>query len=234
MKKITFTLMTILVLTLTACSSGTTNTQQAATNQSTDTSPTEMPLASKLVVGSFKLEGTDNAITAEQATELIPLWQVYQQLSTSDTAAQEEISSLADQIQETMTPNQITAIDAMNLTPQDIFTTMQEQGIQFGGNGQQNGQGTNGQSNGGNFQRPEGGGGEFFVRPDSGGQGGGPGGGGPGGFSGGQNLNPEQIATAQARREANGGGGNFRFNSTPAPLIEALVKLLQERAAPSS
>jgi len=230
MKKITITLMTILVLALTACSGGTSNMQQAATNQSTDTSHTEMPLASKLVVGSFKLEGTENAITAEQATELIPLWQVYQQLSTSDTAAQEEISSLAEQIQETMTADQITAIDAMNLTPQDIFTTMQEQGIQFGGNGQQNGQGTSGQSNGGNFQRPEGGGGEFFVRPE----GAGPGGGGPSGFGGGQNLSPEQIATAQARREANGGGGNFRFNSTPAPLIEALVKLLQERAAPSS
>ena len=231
MKKITITLIIVLVLALTACSEGASNTQQSNQGQSTNTSANEMPLASKLVIGSFKLEGTDNAITAEQAAELIPLWQVYQQLSTSDTAAQEEITALTDQIQETMTAGQKNAIDSMNLTPQDIFTTMQEQGIQFGGNGQQNGQGTKGQSNGGNFQRPEGGGGEFFVRPDGGGQGGGPGG---NGFGGGQNLSPEQIATAQARREANGGGGSFRFNSTPAPLIEALVKLLQEKTTPSS
>jgi len=221
MKKLTITLMTIIVLALTACS-GASNTQQSNQSQTTNTSPNEMPLASELVIGSFKLEGTENAITAEQATELIPLWQVYQQLSTSDTAAQEEVTSLTEQIQETMTADQKTAIDAMNLTPQDIFTTMQEQGIQFGGNRQQS-QSNDNQQNGNNFGPPGGGGGEFFVRP-----------GGGGGFGGGQNFSPEQIATAQARREANGGGGNFGFNSTPAPLIEALVKLLQERAAPSS
>jgi len=229
MKKITITFMTIFVLTLTACSGGTSTTQQAATNQTTTTSPTEMPLASKLVIGSFKLEGTGNAITAEQAAELIPLWQVYQQLSTSDTAAQEEITALAEQIQEAMTTDQMNAIDAMNLTPQDIFTVMQEQGIQFGGNRQQS-QGSGSQQSGSNFGPPGGGGNEFFVRPEGGGQGGGPGGGGSGGFGGGQNLSPEQIATTQALREANGGGGNFRSNNTPAPLIEALVKLLQEKA----
>lgn len=233
MKKITFSLFTVLILALTACSGSPSNTQQFNQGQSTNTSPNEMPLASKLVVGSFKLEGTDNAITTEQATELIPLWQVYQQLSTSDTAAQEEVTALTEQIQETMTTDQMNAIDTMNLTPQDIFTIMQEQGVQFSNNG--NGQGTNGQNNGqfpngGNFQPPEGGGGQFFGGPG----GGGSGGGGSDRFNGGQNLNPEQIATLQARRAENGGGGNFRFNSTPAPLIEALVKLLQERATPNS
>jgi len=231
MKKIIIALITILVLALTACSGGASNAQGSNPDQATNTTPDEMPLASKLVIGSFKLEGTENAITVEQADELIPLWQVYQQLSTSDTAAQEEITSLAEQIQETMTSDQMAAIDAMSLTPQDVFTTMQEQGIQFGGPGQQGQNGTQqngdfGPPGGGNFTPPDGagpGGGGF-------GGGGGPGGGGPGGFNNGQNLNPEQIATAQARREANGGGGNFGFNSTPAPLIEALVKLLQEKA----
>lgn len=212
MKKLTFSIFTVLILALTACSSGTPTPQQSSPDQATNTTPGEMPLASKLVIGSFKLEGTENAITAEQATQLIPLWQVYQQLSTSDTAAQEEITSLAEQIQEIMTTDQMAAIDAMNLTPQDVFTTMQEQGIQFGGNRQQN-------QNGNNFV-PPGGGGESFVPPE----------GGAPGVGGGQNLSPEQIATAQARREANDGGGNFGFNNTPAPLIEALVKLLQEKA----
>ena len=226
MNKITFTIFTILALTITACGS-TSNTQQFSQGQSTDTSPNEMPLASKLVIGSFKLEGSDNTITAEQASELLPLWQVYQQLSTSDTAAQEEVTALTEQIQETMTTEQMNAIDAMSLTPQDIFTTMQEQGVQFGGN-QQQAQNNGSQRNGNNFGPS--GGGEFFVPPE----GGGPGEGGPGRFNDGQNLNPEQIATAQARRAENGGSGNFRFNSTPAPLIEALVKLLQDRATHGS
>jgi len=228
MKKLTFSIFTVLILALTACSGGTSNAQQSSPNQSTNAAPAELPLASKLVIGSFKLEGTDNAITTEQAAQLLPLWQVYEQLSSSDTAAQEEVTALAEQIQETMTSDQMTAINAMNLTPQDIFTVMQEQGIQFGGNRQQSSQGNGNQSNGGNFQPPEGGGGEFFVRPGNGG--GGPGGG-PGGFGGGQgqNLSPEQIATMEARRAENG-GSNFRFNSTPTPLIQALVKLLQEKA----
>ena len=228
-KKRTFSIFTVLILALTACSSGTSSTQEVNSSESTDTSSIDLPLASKLVIGSFKLEGTDNAITAEQAAQLLPLWQVYEQLSTSDTAAQEEITALAEQIQESMTSEQMAAINALNLTPQDVFTLMQEQGIQFGGGRQQNSQGRSGQSNDGNFQRPDGGT-EFFVRPGNGE--GGPGaGGGPGGFGGGQgqSLSPEQIATMEARRAKNG-GNSFRFNSTPAPLIQALVKLLQEKA----
>jgi hypothetical protein len=221
MKKLTFTLITILILVLTACGGGNTpDTQQFGPGQNGDVSNAELSLASKLAIGSFKLEGTDNAITAEQASELILLWQVYEQLSTSDTAAQEEITALTEQIQETMTEDQITAINAMNLTPQDIFTTMQEQGIQFGGNGQQGAPEAG--SNGG-FPAPPGGGDTVFVGPGPGG--GGPGG--PGGGFGGQNLSPDQIATAQAARAENGGG--FRFNGAPTPLIEALVKLLQEK-----
>jgi hypothetical protein len=229
MKKLTFSIFTILILALTACSGGTSNNaQQFSPGQSTNASPAELPLASKLVIGSFKLEGTDNAITAEQAAQLLPLWQVYDQLSTSDTAAQEEVTALVEQIQETMTPDQMTAINAMNLTPQDIFTLMQDQGIQFGGNRQQNSQGSGNQSNGGNFQRPEGGG-QFFAGPGGAGAPGGNGGSSRFGGGQGQGLSPEQIATAQARRSQNG-GGNFRFNATPAPLIQALVKLLQDKA----
>jgi len=225
MKKITLTFFTIIMLTITACSGNTSNTQQLNPGQNNNGTQAELSLASKLVIGSFKLEGTKNAVTSEQAAELLPLWQVYTQLSTSDTAAQEEVTALTEQIQETMTDDQIKAIDAMNLTPQDIFAVMQEQGIQFGGNRQQQGQSGN-QQNGNNFGPPGGG---DFVRPEGSAPGGGPGGGGPGGGFGGQNLSPDQIATAQAARAENGGGG-FRANGTPAPLIEALVKLLQEKA----
>jgi len=226
MKIPAFSIPVILILALTACSGSNPSTQQFDPNQNNNASNAELPLASKLVIGSFKLEGTDNAITTDQAAGLLPLWQVYLQLTTSDTAAQEEISALADQIQETMTPDQAKAINAWNLTPQDVFATMQEQGIQFSGNRQSN-QANGNQQNGGNFSPP--GGGEFFVRPQGSTQDGGPGGGGPGGFNPGQNLSPEQIATAQARRAENG-GGNFRFTPTPAPLIEALIKLLQAKA----
>ncbi len=115
MKKTTFAVIILLALIVTACGSAS-NATQTFPGQSTNTAARELPAASKLAIGSFKLEDTDNAITAKQAADLIPLWQVYVDLSTSDTAAPEEISALTDQIQETMTSNQIQAIDSMNLT----------------------------------------------------------------------------------------------------------------------
>jgi len=223
MKKITLTIFTISMLILAACGSNTSNTQQFNPNQSNNGASAELPLASKLVIGSFKLEGTDNAITADQAVDLLPLWQVYQQLSSSDTAAQEEITALAEQIQETMTSEQMQAINVMNLTQQDMFTLMQEQGIAGQGRGSFPQNGSNGPGGNNSFQPPAGGDGGFAGPP-----GGGPGGGGGGGFNNGQGLDPQQIATAQARRSQNG-GGQFQFNGTPAPLIGALVEFLQKK-----
>lgn len=225
MKKISLMILTIFILILTACS-GTSNTSPSTSGQSTDIAATELPTVSKLVVGSFKLEDTDLAITSEQAIELLPVWQVYQEVSTSDTAAQAEIDALIEQAQETLTSKQMDAINAMNLTQQDVFTIMQERGIQFGGD--QNIDRGSGSQNGdipsGGFQ-----GGEGFPGGGGGFPGGAPpdGGGFPGGDFGGeapQGLSEDQIATAQASRPAGGG------NTVPPMLINALIELLKSRA----
>ena len=218
MKKILLSVLTVMTLTLTACGGASNGTQQAAPGQQGGS----LPIQEQILIGTFKLEGTDQAVTAQQAAQLIPLWQVYNDLSTSDTAAQEEIDGLVQQIQDTMTPEQIQAIADMNLTRQDIFTIMQDQGITQGrsqGNGnRQNGQ--NGNDGGSGFRPPEGFGG-------GGGGGFGGGGGGFGGGPGGGSFTPEQIATVQAAR---GQGGGFGFNRIPSGLIDALVQYLQKKA----
>ena len=215
MKKITLATLTILTLILTACGASSNTPQAGPANQDRT-----LPLATQLIVGTFKLDGTAQAITAEQARELLPMWQVYQDLITSDTAAQEEIDGLVEQIHGTFTTEQVQAITDMNLTQRDIFTLMEEKGLSLGGTQRNNSSGGNGTGNGNNF--PGGGFGgppDGFVPPDGGFQGG------PGG--GGQNLNPEQIATAQAARQQGGrGGGAFM----PTALLDALIKLLQEKA----
>jgi hypothetical protein len=217
------TILTILVLTLTACGAAS-NTPQADPNLLTDSYENALPVSTQLLIGTFNLEDTDLAATPEQAQELIPLWQVLQSLSSSDTVAQAEMDALVGQIQETMTPEQIQAIKAMNLTQDDLFATLQEQGL--GGQGGGNFiQGESGNSGSGTMPvPPTGADGQVFVPGSGGGQGGGP------GFGGGQGqgLSPEQIATAQARRAENGGG--FRLTNTPAPLIAALIQFLQEKA----
>jgi hypothetical protein len=172
-----------------------------------------LPVDMQLIVGTFKLEGTQNAVDAATAKELIPLWQAVQSLGSSDSTSTLEMDALYKQIEETMKPEQIAAIEEMKLTRQDITSVAQEMGLNFqgGGNsgnftpeqrataqaGRQNGQGFNG---GGNFP----GGGPFG--------GGEPGG---GGFNSGQRATP-----------APGQAGQFRSNTV---FLNAIIKLLQSK-----
>jgi hypothetical protein len=115
----------------------------------------------------IKLDGTSNAVTAQQAAQLLPLWQSLQQIeSTSapqgtpqgspgaqpNTAMMQEIGSQIVSIQNAMTPAQIQAITVMNLNRQDISTVFQQAGIIYAGPGQGGGFG----SNGGTFTPPQG------------------------------------------------------------------------------
>ena len=156
MKKLTIATLTILTLILTACGSASSSTPQAGPGSQGGT----LPAATQLIVGIFKLEDTDQAITADQARQLLPLWQVYQDLLISDTAAQEEINALVEQTQEMLTADQTQVIAAMNLTQQDVFALIQEKGM--GMTRQNNSGGGNGAGNGNNF------GGGGFVPPDGG------------------------------------------------------------------
>jgi len=214
MKKNIITLLMISAVLLTACgNAGTNSTSNANSNpQQADGTTREIPLSTKLAIGTLKLEETDFAVASDQASDLLPLWQVLKSLTESDSAAQEEINAVVEQIQETMAPDQLNAIDAMNLTGENFFSIIQEMDLvpQFSGTG---------------TDRPAGGG----VPPEGGFPGGDPGGGGgPGsGFGGdGGQLSPDQIATAQARRAENGGGFGNRLLT---PLTEAVITLLESK-----
>ena len=91
--------------------SGTTTTVSAASGLST---------ANKLALGTLKLEGTSQAVTVSQATQLLTLWQGYQSLNNSDTSSQVELDALVKQIDGTMTTDQIKTINAMDLTDQSV------------------------------------------------------------------------------------------------------------------
>jgi hypothetical protein len=110
-----------------------------------------------------------------------------------------------------MTPEQVDAIEAMQLTREDMSAIMEEQGIAMSG---RPGAGNTDSQGGGGFTPPEGG-----MPPGD------MPGGAPAMGPGGQTLNPEQLATAQAAR-AQGGG----FNRVPPALLEAFIKFLEERA----
>ena len=222
MKKLLLATLTILTLILTACSASSTTLQASPATQEVT-----LPLATQLIIGTFKLEGTDQAVTTEQAKELLPMWQVYQDLLTSDTAAQEEVDGLVEQIQETMTAKQTQAITDMKLTQRDIFTLMQEKGLGLGG-GQRNNSGGNSTGNGNNS-----GGNGGFASPD--GSGGFPAGSPPdgGGFPGG-----DFPGGNQSRNNSNGNSQSGTDTTTTARpqinaatvLLDPLIEFLKQKA----
>ncbi|MBI1794796.1 MAG: hypothetical protein HYR70_11490 [Chloroflexi bacterium] len=222
------TLLLVFALAITACSGASSQNGQspAGTGQGQGFNNRPISPQLQLATGIFKLEGTPQAVDAKEAAQLIPLWQLFGQLSTSSSSAPQEVTAVLDQIKSTMTPGQISAINAMNLTNRDAFTFMQQQGIV-----QSDGFGSNGTPDANRTFR--GGGDQAGGGHAGGGEGGGPGGNIPGGGfnGGGQNLNPSQIATLQARRAQ--GGGDFN-NRLPAELLNALIKLLQSKITPST
>jgi hypothetical protein len=219
MKKILLITLLLLTLTLTACGSAS-NTDQVSSTQESATLPT----ATQLAVGTLKLDGTEQAVTANQANELLVMWQVYQDLSSSDTAAQEEIDGLVEQIQETMTTDQTNAIKAMNLTQQDVFALMQEQSGDFT-QARQSSSSSNSMQSGGGFAPPDGG--MAGGPPDGGSL---PGGAPPDGGIGGMGSAGSSTSTGQTQATGTGAGAGGSAG-VPTPLVSALIQYLQQIAS---
>jgi TolA-binding protein len=221
MKKTFLFALLIFALALTACS-GTASADQASSTQAS----AALPTATQLVIGTLKLEGTEQAVTSEQAKDLLVMWQVYQDLNSSDTAAQEEIDGLVEQIQETMTSEHMKAISAMNLTQQDIFALMQEQGVGMGQVRQSSSSNnSNSTQSGGGFTPPDGG--MAGGPPDGGGM---PGGAPPDGGIGGIGASGSSTSTGQAQNTGAGSGAGGTAGISTA-LVGALIQYLEQIAS---
>lgn len=221
MKKTFLLTLLIFALTLTACS-GTASASQASSTQES----ASLPAATELIVGTLKLEGTDQAVSADQAKELLMLWQVYQELSNNDTAAQAEFDGLIDQIQGTMTAAQMQAIVAMKLTQSDVFALVQEKGISVGQSQQSNidsGSSSSIQSGGG--FAPSSGGMPGGAPPDAGIAGGGPPDGGMAGMVGAGST----TSTGQTQSTGTGSSAG-RSAGVPSALVDALIQVLEQKA----
>jgi hypothetical protein len=154
-KIITISILSILAMALTACgasagssqintSGGSSASNPGSSNSSTpepiNVTPTAGPSALQLAAGIIKLDGTSNAVNAQQAAQLLPLWQSLQQIETTsatqqagsqgtpqvtpgvrpNSAMMQQVQAQFVLIQNAMTPAQIQAITAMNLNRQDI------------------------------------------------------------------------------------------------------------------
>lgn len=87
-----------------------------------------LPPSSQLALGTLVLEGTGEAVTPDQAQALKPLWQAIQGGVMQGDA---ETNALLNQIETTMTADQISAIAAMQLTREDMTAWMQAKGVRL-------------------------------------------------------------------------------------------------------
>lgn len=188
----------------------------------------------QLLLGTLQLTG-DLAVTPEQASTLLPLWQEFQTLSQSmmpapgapgqsagdatppaanDSAAtQAQLDTLIAQISAAMTPAQLQAIAALQLTQDSALTLMQTLGLTPGGP-----QGPGNNAGGGN-QPPQGtppAGGPGGQQPGSGDTGTPPG----GQRAGGGMIMPELITALLQQLEAISTGQ--ATSALPQPALAAL------------
>jgi hypothetical protein len=215
----------LVIMTLVGC--GTTNSDTSSTGSDgqvfaetadeirlRDDYEDALSIQGQLAAGTLLLEETELAVDEVMAVELLPLWRAAQSLMNSDTAAALEIEAVYNQVQDTMTPDQISAIAEMELTEEALTTMMEEGDLDFGRGGFAEGRGDR-TGTGEGFTPPEGG-----FRPGGGFLGGPPGEGPGGGFP--EGINPEVIATRQAQF-AEGGLGSFMDRA----LIPAVIRTLE-------
>jgi len=201
------------VLSMAACTAQQKpNTPSGAANSTSESQP-GLSTLNTLAIGIFKLDGTANDVTSDQAKELVVLWKAFDQVRNSDTSSPEEKDALIKQIQSSLTTDQNTAIQNLGLTAEDVVKLMQDKGISAKAETTTK---TNSSSSTG--------------RGFGGGPGGFTGGGMPGGGPDGGGMSSGTSATPAA-----GGAGNMpqrgamvTENMTQA-IIKALIKMLEAK-----
>ena len=71
--------------------------------------------AQQLILGTMNLQG-NLVVTLDEATQLLPFWEAYKDLSTSNTASPLELQATLLGVEQAMTPAQVQAIVNMKLT----------------------------------------------------------------------------------------------------------------------
>lgn len=145
--KFTTVFLLVIAFVLSACSGRSTPAPSIASADSYSSSTlvttyeSALPVRNQLALGSLELDGTPNAIKAEQASKLLVLWQALLSTQKSGSAAQAEVNALLEQIESMMTSDQLLAIRDMQLTQSDLQAWATANGITLGGGTGQPGQG---------------------------------------------------------------------------------------------
>jgi predicted small secreted protein len=211
-KKITvLSVLLVLSFILASCNTGV----NATGVQSTAAAVSGTSLKEKLGSGILNLENTDLAVTSSQAEELLVLWRGVSAIGTKQITAQQEIDALYEQIQESLTAEQLAAIEKM--TQEDVSAVVSKYGSSASTQAQPAASSSSSKSS---SQAQMGGGG---MPPDMGGGGGDMMTMGGGGDMGGTTqTKTEQASAAPSQAQSSGSDANV-------VLAEAIINLLKGR-----
>lgn len=127
MKKTTIlTVIMVGILILTAWRWNSSKNEQSTTGISDKT--TTMAPALELATGTIRLEGTSQAVDKQMAEELLPYWQLLDELNTSESTASLETTTVLENIKGIMTTEQVEDIENMQLTQSGVATVIQDTG----------------------------------------------------------------------------------------------------------
>lgn len=119
-KKMIFSWMLVaLCISLTACGS-------SVVPVGTPSTSSGLILQDKLGLGIIQLAETDLAITSQQAADLLPLWKAVKTLKTDQTYSQAETLALYQQIEKSLTQEQIQAINDLNWSQAELSALTQK------------------------------------------------------------------------------------------------------------
>jgi len=202
-----------LVLALTACGSSQSSTAAA-------TPSTALSQEAQLLVGTLKLESTTQAVSVNQAGQLLPLWETLQSLASSGTAASQEVDAVVSQIETTMSTQQVASITAMNLTQHDLAVAIADTGSSSTSSSSANSTNAN----------------SAQIQAGAGA----PAGGDPGGWNPPADMGGSLAASTGAQSAGQSQTGSTQTvtsqstatsSQVPVALIQALVELLQKKIA---
>jgi hypothetical protein len=126
-KSIFISVIIFFVISLVACTSTPVSSVNVVAQKQTATASPES-IESKLGIGILKMEGTNQAVTASQASTLLPLWKAVNALGNDKNASKAEVAALYTQIQETLTSDQANSIQQLTWTQQELSEMMQKYG----------------------------------------------------------------------------------------------------------
>jgi hypothetical protein len=86
--------------------------------------PNALDVGGQLALGTLLLEGTEKAITPQQAAALLPLWQAVQEVVKQGST---QVDGILEQLAGTMTRPQLETIAAKQLAQEDLGAWVQSQ-----------------------------------------------------------------------------------------------------------